>query len=115
MTAPHLIILSTSLSHAPLLRRCCRIIRASWHSVQALRTFACIAPSGRSGDCARNTVLARAMNARAAVLYFKPLCLDMDLHLVDNVVEVSAGIPLRGLRLNASLTVRRARHDDELA
>src|ERR1700693_1668242 len=47
-TAPQFIILSTSFVHAALVRRCCRMMRASWHSVQAVVALACIAPEGRS-------------------------------------------------------------------
>src|ERR1700694_887005 len=47
-TAPHLIILSTSLVQAALLRRCCKMIRASWHSRHAVVAFAWIGPGGRS-------------------------------------------------------------------
>src|SRR5580693_684674 len=47
-TAPHFVILSTSFVHAALLRRCWRMMRASWHSRQAVVAFACIGPAGRS-------------------------------------------------------------------
>ena len=36
------------LVHAALLRRCCRMMRASWHSRHAVVAFACIGPAGRS-------------------------------------------------------------------
>src|SRR5271170_2719891 len=47
-TAPHFVILSTSFVHADLLRRCWRMMRASWHSRQAVVALACIAPAGSS-------------------------------------------------------------------
>src|SRR5271156_204469 len=47
-TAPHFVILSTSFVQAALLRRCWRMMRASWHSRQAVVAFACIVPGGRS-------------------------------------------------------------------
>src|ERR1700733_1002311 len=54
-TAPHFVILSTSFVHAPLLRRCWRMMRASWHSRQAAVALACMGPAGRSAvtpaDC----------------------------------------------------------------
>src|SRR5271170_2027654 len=47
-TAPHFVILSTSLVQAALLRRCWRMMRASWHSRRAVVAFARIGPAGRS-------------------------------------------------------------------
>src|SRR5580692_10493715 len=54
-SAPHLVILSTSFVHAPLLSRCWMMMRDSWHSVHAVVTFACTGPAGSSGDCARSS------------------------------------------------------------
>src|SRR5689334_7712848 len=109
-TAPHLIILSTSLIHEGLLKRCCRIMRESWHSVQAVRTFSCAEAAGRSGDCPLNGDAA-ASNASAIA---RAICLsehglnelnDMNLHLIDGVVKISTRIPGRVLRLAASLII----------
>src|SRR5262249_55357013 len=42
--APHLVILSTSFTHAALLSRCCTIIRASWQVRHAAAAFAFAGP-----------------------------------------------------------------------
>src|ERR1700730_15382918 len=65
-TAPHFVILSTSFVHAALLRRCCKMMRASWHSIQAVVAFACIGPGGRSAVTLADTGLwASARNGDA--------------------------------------------------
>src|SRR5438094_4117582 len=108
-TAPHLIILPTSLVHVSLPRRCCRMMRGSWHSRQAVRTLACTGPGGKSGDCAQESGTAASQNnAIVNPLRLNPSGLNTDFHLVNGVIEISAGIPCRGRRLSAALAVARA-------
>src|SRR5437588_12781023 len=103
-TAPHLIILSTSLVHAFLLRRCCKMMRASWHSVHAVWTFDCIGPGGRSADCAETRIVhENAMSPTKIAAQKSPhtrnsLCLNMDLDPRHDVVGLFTRIPLRSLR-----------------
>src|SRR5438094_4207598 len=110
-TAPHLIILSTSLVHAFLLRRCCKMMRASWHSVHAVWTFDCMEPDGRppdrpdSGSVHANAITAAKIAAQNAPNTRNSLCLNMDLHLVNDVVEISTRIPRRSLRLGPAMAV----------
>src|ERR1700756_2089252 len=110
-TAPHLIILSTSLVQAFLLSRCCRMMPASWHSAHAVCTFDCIGPGGRSADCAEtrivheNAMSPAKMAAQKAAKARTSLCLNMNLHLVDGIVEVPTRIPRGSLRLRPALTV----------
>src|SRR5258705_11807168 len=64
-------------------------------------------PTGSSGtwvDCAHRHETTNSVTASIA----KYLCLDMDSHLIDGVVEIAAGIPDRRERLCASLAIRRA-------
>src|SRR6266852_2973319 len=88
-TAPHLIILSTSFVHAALLKRCCTMMRASWHSKHAVFILVCTGPGGKSGDCAYN----RVKQASASSAASNALTLYMDFHLVSNIDEIAAGIP----------------------
>src|SRR5437867_1969129 len=116
-TAPHLIILSTSLVHAFLLRRCCKMMRASWHSVHAVWTFDCMEPDGRppdrpdSGSVHANAITAAKIAAQNAPNTRNSLCLNMDLHLVNDVVEISTRIPRRSLRLGPAMAVSGSRQN----
>src|SRR5713226_2973593 len=89
--------------------------------MQAVRTLACIGPGGKSGDCAQKSGAAYSENnaianpLRLNLLGLNILSLNTDFHLVDGVIEISAGIPGRGLRLNTALTVGSARQDRVLA
>src|ERR1700731_4526440 len=158
-TAPHFIILSTSLVHAALVRRCCRMMRASWHSVQAVVALACIAPGGRSAvgfdgagfwararngdETARKSkattrgreecalLVKEARTGAPALVDFVKICGaaesralsnlrdsllgDMDVHLIDGVVEIAAGIPDGRCGLGAALAVCGTRHNCVLA
>src|SRR6185312_12666106 len=91
-SAPHLIILSTSLDQLCLLKRCCRMMR-------------------ESGDWANSDVPARQRIAAAQAHGLNRLDEHMNPHLIDGVVEISAGIPGGGLRLRASLIIGSAGHD----
>src|SRR5579863_4615147 len=86
--APHLAILSTSLVHAALLRRCCVMMLSAWQAVQAVATLSLIggAEDTGSGDCACSPTLTTTATA-------KTLSLNMDLDLIVSVVEVSARVP----------------------
>src|SRR5438132_11020000 len=116
-TAPHLIILSTSLVHAFLLRRCCKMMRASWHSVHAVWTFDCIGPGGRSADCAETRIVhENAMSpakiaAQNATNTRNSLWLNMDLHLVNDVVEISTRISRRSLRPGPTIPLSGSRQN----
>src|SRR5580704_10649097 len=115
-TAPHLIILSTSLVHAALFSRCCTMMRESWHSRQAVRIFPCTGPGGSSGDWDQSCSTLRRVNTAIvhthcrAKKFWKLSRCDMDLHLINRVVEISAWIPVGGLRLSSALTVGGAGH-----
>src|SRR5579864_1137917 len=103
-SAPHLVILSTSLVHAALLSRCCTMMRASWHSVQAVVALACTGPAGNSGleaDWAHARVDTKATTNRETAT----LSLYMDLHLIDGVVQITAGIPNGSRGLRAALAI----------
>src|SRR5258708_3480132 len=98
--APHFTILSTSFVHAALLKRCCRMMRDSWHSVHAVITFACRGPAGSSLDCAN--VHGTAANRKTTL---NTSCFDMNFHLVDGIVQIAAGIPICTLGLHPTLAV----------
>src|ERR1700677_4684494 len=115
-TAPHFVILSTSLPHVALLRRCCRMMRASWHSRHVVVALACIGPGGRSAvtlatvgfwACTENGSAAEISNA-IAMTDLRAASGNMHLHLIDGIVEIAAGVPGRGRRLRASLAIGRA-------
>src|SRR5579862_4769916 len=113
-SAPHFVILSTSFVHEALLRRCCRMMRASWHSVHAVVTFARMGPGGNSGfaaDCGPSA----ATQHKAANNTATTLSLDMDRHPINCVVEIAARIPDWSVGLRSSLAVGRARRDGVLA
>src|SRR5437868_15428868 len=80
-SAPHLIILSTSLVHAALPNLCCTIMVASWHSKHAVFTFGCSGPDGRTADCPYRS----GMNMSDRNVAKERLCLDIDLHPVNDV------------------------------
>src|SRR5215469_8390330 len=85
------------------------MIRDSWHPVQAVVTLACIGPSGRAGagDCAKTmhgTVSARVETANI-------LTLHMNLHRIDGVVEIAAGVPDWRRGLHAAFAVGSAGRD----
>src|ERR1700746_1280602 len=108
-SAPHFVILSTSFVHAALLRRCCTMMRASWHSVQAVVTFACMGPGGNSGldaDCTRTGSQHKANNATTTTLTF-----DMDRHPINCIVQIAARIPDWSVGLGPSLAIGCARRD----
>src|ERR1700722_8071442 len=114
-SAPHLIILSTSLVHAPLLSRCWLMMRDSWHSVHAVVTLACAGAAGNSGDCARSNRKLPDANSRKVTTANCLLTLHMNFHLVKSVIQIPAGIPLGSLRLSAALAVRSPRQDGIVA
>src|ERR1700740_3320876 len=104
--APQPLILSTSFVQAARLSRCWMMIPASWHSKHAVRAFACSGPEGRSGICAQTaSVTATRNDARRRSRF------DMDVHLVEPIPEIAAGVPdtLRGL--HTPLAVGGARHE----
>src|SRR6266700_7051315 len=109
-TAPHVIILSTSFVHAAFPNRCCTMIPESWHPKHAAFILACSSPGGKSADCAHNT--ATHVSDRKAS---NTLSLDMDLHPVNDVDEISAGVPLHRIRLRAALGIGSAGHDCVIA
>src|SRR5580700_5199241 len=142
-SAPHFVILSTSFDQAALVRRCWRMMRASWHSRQAVVALACIGPAGRSAVTLAPVVFwvwaekggaaASARAAKAAVSLAK-LCGavksralsklerrlrrklgNMDLHLIHGVVKITAGIPDWRGGLDASLAVGGARQQGVVA
>src|SRR5207253_6028667 len=106
-TAPHLIILSTSFVHAAFPNRCCTMMPASWHPKHAAFTLACSGPDGKSADSAHKTATHVSDRSKAS----NTLSLDMDLHPVNDVDEISAGVPLHRIRLCAALGVGSAGHD----
>src|SRR5437667_10298077 len=106
-TAPHLIILSTSFVHAASPNRCCSMMTESWHSKHTVFILACSSPGGKSADCARNT--ARHVSDRSKAS--NRLSLDMDLHPINDVDEISAWVPLHRIRLHAALGIGSAGHD----
>src|SRR5216684_5275672 len=91
------------------------MMRASWHSMQAVMALLCRGPGGRSSggfwgepaDCPHNAAPA----ARASAASISALRGHMNFHLIDGVVEITAGVPSRLGRLGAALAVARARHD----
>src|ERR1700757_2950075 len=84
-----------------------------------------MAPGGRSSagfaaccDKAETDMLARAMTAIAArdrVTRFDFALWDMDSHLVDGIVEITARVPRRRGRLSPSLIIGGPREDDRVA
>src|SRR5229473_1452119 len=106
-TAPHLIILSTSFVHAAFPNRCCTMMPESWHSKHAVFILACSEPGGKSADCGRNTGTHVSDRSKAS----NALCLDMDLHPVNYVDEITAGVPLHRIRLHAALGIGSSGHD----
>jgi hypothetical protein len=100
-TAPQLIILSTSFVHEAFPNRCCTMMPESWHSKHAVFILACSGPGGKSADCGHNT--ATHVSDRNKVS--NTLSLDMDLHPVNHVDEISAGVPLHRIRLHAALGI----------
>ena len=105
-TAPHLIILSTSFVHAAFPNRCCTTMPEPWHSRHAVFILDCSGPGGKSADCA-DTATHVSDRSKAN----NTLSLDMDLHPVNDVDEISAGVPLHRIRLHAPLCIGSARHD----
>jgi hypothetical protein len=103
-TAPHLIILFISFVHAALLKRYCAMMRASWHSKHAVFILICSGPGGKSEDCAYN----RVKHASASSAASNALSLYMDFHLISNIDEIAAGIPLHRIRLYAACAIRGA-------
>ena len=89
-TAPHLIILSTSFVHAALPNRCCTMMPDSWHSEHAVFILACSGPGGKSTDCGSNT----GTHVSHRIIASDTLSLHMDLHPVNYIDEISAGVPL---------------------
>ncbi len=106
-TAPHLVILSTSFVHAAFPNRCCTMMPESWHPKHAALILACNGPDGKSADSAHKTATHVSDRSKASQL----LGLDMDLHPVNDVDEISAGIPLHRIRLRAALGIASAGHD----
>ena len=107
-SAPHFVILSTSLPHALLSRRYCTIIPESWHSIHAVFTLGCIGPGGRSGagPCA-------CTNRRADVATHNmstTLSFDMEFHPLDSVPQIAARIPDALVRLYTPCTIAGASH-----
>jgi hypothetical protein len=103
-TAPHFIILSTSLVHAAFPNRCCTMMPASWHPKHAVVIFARGGPGGKSTDCARNI----PTHASDRIEVSNTLSLDMNLHPVNDVDEISARVPLHRIRLRATLSISSA-------
>src|SRR5581483_10859140 len=108
--APHFVILSTSLVHAALLRRCWTMMRASWHSVHAVVAFAAMTPSGSSSliftfCCAVPAISMQSTRLARATTWIGFVLGNMDLHLIYGVVQIAAGIPQWLLGLNATLAV----------
>src|SRR5689334_16603954 len=90
------------------------MILASWHSVQAVRAFACIVPAGRSAvfaDCAHSTPPNPTATMRLAML----LGFHMYIHPIYGVVKVPARIPGSHIRLHTTLTIGCSRHYREIA
>lgn len=106
-TAPQFIILSTSFVHAAFPNRCCTMMPESWHSKHAVLILASCGPGGKSADCGYNT----ATHVNDSNKTSSTLSLDMDLHPVNDVDEISAGVPLHGIRLYAALGIGSAGHD----
>src|SRR5271169_396260 len=129
-SAPHFIILSTSLVQAGLLNRCCTMMRASWQVEHAAAAFSCMGSAGNLsfelelGEASpANATALKMARVRIVVLSFRrirslglhlpvldlpglhSLGLDIDLHLIAGVVEIAAGIPHGGFGLHASLAV----------
>src|SRR5581483_7546987 len=78
--------------------------------MQAVRAFACISPGGRSEatpDCALSSDTLSRTHMRTATNI--SLGLNINLHLIDSVVQISTRIPQRTLRLHAILAVGLAR------
>src|SRR5438876_11347527 len=106
-TAPHLGILSTSFVQAAFPNRCCTMMPDSWHPKHAAFTLACSGPAGKSADSAHKTATHMSDSSNAS----KTLSLDMDLHPVSDVDEVSARVPLHRIRLRATLGGGSSGHD----
>src|SRR6266849_5297997 len=98
------------------------MMRASWHSMQAVVALLRMGPGGRSSsgfcggfgdpaDCPHSAAPA----ARASAAISRALRGHMNLHLIDSVVEIAAGVPNRRGRLGTAPAVARARHNDVVA
>src|ERR1700746_3878396 len=77
---------------------------ALWRSVQDVVAFACMGPAGNSGveaDWAHARVDTQATTNRETAT----LSLYMDLHLIEGVVQITAGIPNGSRGLCAALAV----------
>src|SRR5216117_1219179 len=74
-------------------------------------------PDGRppdrpdSGSVHANAITAAKMAAQKAAKARTFLCLNMDLHLVNDVVEISTRIPRRSLRLGPAMAVSGSRQN----
>src|SRR5438445_12971450 len=74
-------------------------------------------PDGRppdrpdSGSVHANAITAAKIAAQNAPNTRNSLCLNMDLHLVNDVVEISTRIPRRSLRLGPALAVSGSRQN----
>src|SRR5277367_901203 len=117
------------------------MMRASWHSRQAVVALACMGPGGSSAvglaaaDCCAMdangekitiAISISAVAARAGLSFsgldstaasrgaLSKLC-HMDFHLIDGVVEIAARIPGCGFGLRTPLAVGGARHDGVVA
>src|SRR5437764_15367755 len=77
-------------------------------------------PDGRppdrpdSGSVHANAIIAAKIAAQKAAKARTFLCLNMNLHLVDGIVEVPTTIPRRSLRLRPALTVSGSRQNGVL-
>ena len=79
----------------------------SWHPKHAAFTLACSGPGGKSAESAHKTATHVSDRSKTS----NTLDLDMDFHPVNDVDEISAGVPLHRIRLCAALGVGSAGHN----
>src|SRR5439155_15412417 len=105
--APHLIILSTSFVQAAFANLCCTMMPVSWHSKHAVLILDCSGPDGKAVDCPCKRGRHVSDRSKAS----DRLSLNMDLHAVNDVDEISAWVPLHRIWLHAACTVGSAGND----